>query len=104
MGLKVFARVRVEALAGLAQIGQPEADEAFLADRSAMMRAAAQWAVRRAGLTAAHGGGIWELPGPTAWTDALCDKLAANPTEAQWKEWVSDDPDIGYRKKCPNKP
>jgi hypothetical protein len=44
-----FAHVRVEALAGLVQIGQPEAGEAFLADRSAMMRSTAQWAMRRAG-------------------------------------------------------
>ena len=44
-----FARVRVEALAGLVQIGQPEAGEAFLVDRSAMMRATALWAMRRAG-------------------------------------------------------
>ena len=44
-----FARVRVEALAGLVQIGQPEAGDAFLVDRSAMMRATALWAMRRAG-------------------------------------------------------
>lgn len=50
-----FARVRVEALAGLVQIGHPEAGEAFLADRSAMLRATAQWAMRRAGRDAAEG-------------------------------------------------
>ena len=49
-----FARVRVEALAGLVQIGHPEAGEAFLADRSAMLRATAQWATRRAGRDAAE--------------------------------------------------
>ena len=49
-----FVRVRVEALAGLVQIGHPEAGEAFLADRSAMMRATAQWAMRRAGRDAAE--------------------------------------------------
>ncbi|MBE1549066.1 hypothetical protein GGC64_003090 [Mycobacterium sp. OAS707] len=49
-----FARVRVEALAGLVQIGHPEAGEAFLADRSAMLRATAQWAMRRAGRDAAE--------------------------------------------------
>lgn len=49
-----FARVRVEALAGLVQIGHPEAGEAFLADRSAMMRATAQWAMRRVGQDAAE--------------------------------------------------
>lgn len=49
-----FARVRVEALAGLVQIGHPEAGEAFLADRSAMLRATAQWAMRRAGQDAAE--------------------------------------------------
>jgi hypothetical protein len=49
-----FARIRVEALAGLVQIGQLEAGEAFLADRSAMVRATAQWAMRRAGRDAAE--------------------------------------------------
>ncbi|HEX2402276.1 MAG TPA: HEAT repeat domain-containing protein [Mycobacterium sp.] len=49
-----FARVRAEALAGLVQIGHPEAAEAFLADRSAMLRATAQWAMRRAGRDAAE--------------------------------------------------
>ncbi|MDT5331796.1 MAG: hypothetical protein QOF31_3093 [Mycobacterium sp.] len=49
-----FARVRVEALAGLVQIGQPEAAEDVLADRSAMMRGTAQWAMRRAGRDAAE--------------------------------------------------
>jgi hypothetical protein len=49
-----FARVRVAALAGLVQIGHPEVGEAFLADRSAMVRATAQWAMRRAGRDAAE--------------------------------------------------
>jgi hypothetical protein len=44
-----FPRIRADALNGLVQIGQPEAGEDFLADRSAMMRCTAQWAVRRAG-------------------------------------------------------
>ena len=44
-----FTRVRAEALAGLVQIGHPEAGEPLLADRSAVVRATAQWAVRRAG-------------------------------------------------------
>lgn len=49
-----FARVRVEALAGLVQIGHFGAGEAFLADRSAALRATAQWAMRRAGQDAAE--------------------------------------------------
>lgn len=49
-----FARVRVEALAGLVRIGQPGAAEDFLADPSAMTRATAQWAMRRAGRDAAE--------------------------------------------------
>jgi hypothetical protein len=44
-----LARVRVEALAGLVQLGHPGAGEAFLADPSAMVRETAQWAMRRAG-------------------------------------------------------
>jgi WD40 repeat protein len=48
------------------------------------------------------GGGIWQVPGPAAWTDALCDKLAANPSDAQWKDWVS--PDISNTELCLGKP
>ncbi len=44
-----FARVRVEALDGLVQLGRPEAAEPFLSDRSALVRSTAQWAMRRAG-------------------------------------------------------
>ncbi|MBA9004185.1 HEAT repeat domain-containing protein [Thermomonospora cellulosilytica] len=43
------ARVRVEALTGLVEIGRPEAGVAFLRTRSTLLRATAQWAVRRAG-------------------------------------------------------
>ena len=50
------------------------------------------------------GGGVWELPAPDAWADMLCERLAANPTPEQWKAWVTDDPAIGYRELCPNKP
>lgn len=49
-----FARVRVEALAGLIRIGHPEAGEILLADRSATVRASAQWAMRRAGVDSAE--------------------------------------------------
>jgi hypothetical protein len=49
-----YPRVRVEALAGLVQIGHPEAGEAYLADRSSMVRATAQWAMQRAGRNAAE--------------------------------------------------
>jgi WD40 repeat protein len=50
------------------------------------------------------GGGIWEVPGPAAWPEMLCAKLASNPTEAEWKQWVSSDPDLDYVKLCPDKP
>ncbi|WP_368367270.1 HEAT repeat domain-containing protein [Actinomadura sp. WMMA1423] len=43
------ARSGVEALTALVELGRPEAGVAHLADRSAMMRATAQWAARRAG-------------------------------------------------------
>lgn len=49
-----FARVRVEALAGLVRVGHPEAGESLLPDRSATVRASAQWAMRRAGLDSAE--------------------------------------------------
>jgi hypothetical protein len=42
------AKVAIEALTALVKLGRPEAGVAHLADRAAMMRATAQWAVRRA--------------------------------------------------------
>ena len=48
-----------------------------------------------------YGGGIWQLPAPAAWADALCDKLKSNPTHDQWREWIS--PDIPYQQVCPGK-
>jgi WD40 repeat protein len=43
----------------------------------------------------------WMLwPGPNSWRDALCDKLTANLTRAEWAEWVS--PTIEYQAPCPS--
>jgi WD40 repeat protein len=47
------------------------------------------------------GGGIFWLPAPSAWPDALCDKLTANPSQEQWKAWIS--PDIPYSAPCRGK-
>ena len=47
------------------------------------------------------GGGIWQLPAPAGWADALCDKLKSNPTQKQWEHWIS--PDIPYIKLCSGK-
>ena len=33
--------------------------------------------------------------------DMLCAKLTANMSEKQWREWISPDPEIGYRELCP---
>jgi WD40 repeat protein len=43
---------------------------------------------------------IW--PGPAAWPEVLCDKLTANMSHQQWRDWVA--PDIGYIQVCPNLP
>lgn len=45
---------------------------------------------------------VWQLPAPAAWKDVLCEKLVANPSEEQWREWVS--PDVEYKEPCPGKP
>jgi len=50
------------------------------------------------------GGGIWTLPGPAAWADALCAKLVTNMSHQQWRDWVSPGSDIGYTTLCPNLP
>ena len=34
----------------------------------------------------------------------LCDKLTTNMSRKQWREWISPDPDIGYRELCPGLP
>ena len=47
------------------------------------------------------GGGIWELPGPGAWIDSLCDKLSSNPSDERWTDWIS--PDVPYIELCPGK-
>ena len=43
---------------------------------------------------------LW--PGPPAWPDLLCDKLTANMSHKQWRDWVS--PDIPYITVCPGLP
>lgn len=43
---------------------------------------------------------LW--PGPTAWPELLCDKLTANMSHKQWRDWVS--PDINYITQCPRLP
>jgi WD40 repeat protein len=48
------------------------------------------------------GGGVWQFPAPAAWNDGLCDKLTSNPTDEQWKDWIS--PDIPNTELCPGKP
>lgn len=40
---------------------------------------------------------VWEVFG--AWADALCAKLPRNPTESEWRAWVS--PSIDYACPCP---
>ena len=47
------------------------------------------------------GGGIWQIPAPTVWADALCDKLVSNPSDQQWKDWIT--PDIPYTEPCGGK-
>ena len=36
--------------------------------------------------------------------DMLCAKLTTNMSHQQWQEWISTDPDIGYRELCPGLP
>ena len=43
---------------------------------------------------------LW--PGPAAWPELLCDKITANMSHKQWRDWVS--PDIGYITVCPGLP
>ena len=40
---------------------------------------------------------LW--PGPAAWPEMLCDKLVANMSHKQWRDWVSAD--IPYIAVCP---
>ena len=43
---------------------------------------------------------LW--PAPPAWPDLLCEKLTANMSHKQWRDWVS--PDIPYITVCPGLP
>jgi S1-C subfamily serine protease len=43
---------------------------------------------------------LW--PGPAAWANSLCDKLSANMSHKQWRDWVS--PDIAYISVCSGLP
>jgi WD40 repeat protein len=43
---------------------------------------------------------VWEVF--AGWADALCAKLPRNPTEAEWRDWVS--PNIAYACPCPGLP
>jgi hypothetical protein len=43
---------------------------------------------------------LW--PGPPAWPDLLCDKLTANMSHKQWRDWVS--PHIPHITVCPGLP
>ncbi len=40
---------------------------------------------------------VWDVFG--GWADALCEKLPRNPSEAEWRDWVS--PNIEYVCPCP---
>ncbi|MFD4267814.1 hypothetical protein [Rhodococcus sp. NPDC058481] len=51
---------------------------------------------------AAGRAGIWRLPAPAGWEHSLCAKLTANPSDQQWKDWIS--PDVPYEELCPGKP
>ncbi|MEV6278983.1 TIR domain-containing protein [Nocardia sp. NPDC051832] len=42
----------------------------------------------------------WRIPTPSD----LCAKLSSNMSHQQWKEWVSDSPEIPYVKQCPDLP
>jgi WD40 repeat protein len=44
--------------------------------------------------------GIW--PGPAAWPDLLCDKLAENMSDEDWSEWIGTE--IPYTPACPDLP
>ena len=45
---------------------------------------------------------VW--PGPATWHDDLCQKITTNMTHKQWRDWISPDPNIGYRTLCSGLP
>jgi WD40 repeat protein len=53
-------------------------------------------------LSAGASGTVWVWPGPAAWKQELCAKLATNMSHKQWRDWVS--PDIPYVVVCPGLP
>ena len=49
-----------------------------------------------------NGGFTRTWPGPRDWADSLCEKLTANMTHEQWRDWVS--PDVDYVQTCSHLP
>jgi WD40 repeat protein len=91
--------VRIWDVASGQQIGEPlpvadhrAFDVAFSSDNSKIFASGAT----------SKGSGVWQWPGPARWPDLLCDKLTANMSRTQWKQWVS--PDIEYVPGCPDLP
>ncbi|WP_131822418.1 WD40 repeat domain-containing protein, partial [Mycobacteroides saopaulense] len=91
--------VRIWDVASGQQIGEPlpvadhrEFNVAFSSDNSKIFASGAT----------SKGSGVWQWPGPARWPDLLCDKLIANMSRTQWKQWVS--PDIEYVPGCPDLP
>jgi len=45
---------------------------------------------------------VW--PGPASWHDQLCEKITSNMSQKQWQDWISRNPNIGYRQLCRDLP
>lgn len=91
------------------QIGEPVSTEHMGQARYASFSKDGHWIYVTSQAVSLAGSGptagrkaIWRLPAPVEWEHSLCAKLTANPSDGQWKEWVS--PDIPYTELCPDKP
>jgi WD40 repeat protein len=91
------------------QIGEPVGTEhmgqatyvSFSKDGHSVYVVAQAVTLQGSGPTAGHSA-IWRLPAPVEWEHTLCEKLEENPSDAQWKDWVSSE--IPYSELCPGKP
>ena len=62
------------------------------------------WTSVRCAVASASADGTMRMWPADATPEMLCDKLTANMSREQWRDWISADPDIGYTELCPGLP
>ncbi|WP_131822417.1 WD40 repeat domain-containing protein, partial [Mycobacteroides saopaulense] len=93
-----FAEIRIWDVASRQQLGEPLNFD----DSKSNSEFIVAFSTDATSIFASQRKSVWRWPGPARWPDLLCDKLSANMSRKQWKQWVS--PDIDYVVGCPDLP